>query len=147
MSEFPWDSAFTIIGVIVGFFLSQVTDFVKNIRNKQNIKKALVNELSIIRDSLSYAVDNDHKLPKDRLPIITEVYDTSRHELPSILKPKQLLIITKTYAQIKQVGSPMGSGKTLFRGYIELAGGDHVVYQHDLNDEITLLKQAIVELN
>jgi hypothetical protein len=35
----------------------------------------------------------------------------------------------------------------LFRGYIEIAGGDHVVYQHDLKEEIVLLEQAISELN
>jgi len=147
MSEFPWSSTFAIIGVIVGFFLSQVADLIKRVRTKHTIKKALINELSVIKDSLSYAVNNDHKLPKDRLPIITDVYDTSKHKLASILKPKKLFIIQKTYAQIKQVGSPMKSGKTLFRGYVEIAAGDHVIYQHNLGDEIALLEQAIVELN
>jgi len=147
MSEFPWDSTFAIIGVIVGFSLSQVADFIKSVRTKRTIKKALINELSVIKDNLSYAVNNDHQLPKDRLPIITEIYDTSRRKLASTLKPKQLFIVQKTYAQIKQVGSPMESGNTLFRGYIELAGGDHVIYQHNLNDEIILLEQAIAELN
>jgi len=147
MSEIPWNSAFTIIGVIVGFSLSQVADFIKRVGTKRTVKKAIINELSVIKDDLSYAVSNNDKLPKDRLPIITEMYDTSKRKLASILKPKQLSIIQKTYAQIKQVGSPMESGNTLFRGYIELAGGDHVIYQHNLNDEITLLEKAIAELN
>jgi hypothetical protein len=147
MSEFPWDSVFTIIGVIVGFSLSQIADFIKRVGTKRTVKKALINELSVIKDDLSYAANNAHKLPKDRLPIITDTYDTSKCKLASILKPKQLSIIQKTYAQIKQVGSPMGSGNTLFRGYIEFAGGDHVIYQHNLNEEITLLEQAIAELN
>jgi hypothetical protein len=146
MSEFPWNSTFAIIGVIVGFFLSQVADFIKSVRTKWTIKKALINELSVIKDNLSYAVNNDGNLPKDRLPIITDMYDTSKRKLASILKPKQLFIIQKTYAQIKQVGSPMESGNTLSRGYMELIG-DHVIYQHNLNDEITLLEQAIAELN
>jgi hypothetical protein len=47
----------------------------------------------------------------------------------------------------RKILSPKTSGATLFRGYIEIAGGDHVIYQHDLNNEITLLKQAIAELN
>ena len=147
MSEFPWNSVMAIIGVIVGFLLSQIADLTKSVRTKGTIKKALINELSVIKDNLSYAVNNDNKLPKDRLPIVTDVYDTSKHKLASILKAKQLFVIQKTYAQIKQVGLPMASGATLFRGYIEIAGGDHVIYQHDLNNEITLLKQAIAELN
>lgn len=147
MSEFPWSSTFAIVGVIVGFFLSQVTDFIRSVRTKEAIKKALITELSVIKDNLSYAVNNNHKLPKDRLPIITDTYDTSKRKLASILKPKQLFITQKTYAQIKQVGSPMEKGNTLFRGYIEIPSGDHVIYQHDLNDEITLLEQAIAELN
>lgn len=146
MSEFPWSSAFTIIGVTVGFSLYEVADFIKSLRNKRIIRKALINELLVIKDNLSYAANNGCKLPKDRLPIITEVYDTSKRKLASILKPRQLNIIQRTYAQIKQVGSPMSSGHTLFRGYIELAGGDHVIYQHNLNDEVTLLEQAIAEL-
>jgi hypothetical protein len=147
MSEFLWNGIFAIIGVIVGFSLSQVADFIKSIRTKRTVKKAIINELSVIKDDLSYAVSNNHKLPKDRLPIITEMYDTSKRKLASILKPKQLSIIQKTYAQIKQVGSPMKSGNTLFRGYIEIPSGDHVIYQHNLNDEITLLEKAIAELN
>lgn len=131
----------------MGFFLSQVVDFIKSVRTKQIIKKALKNELSVVKDNLSYAVSNDGKLPKDRLPIIMEIYDTSKRKLASILKPKQLFTIQKAYAQVKQVGSPMKSGNTLFRGYLEPAGGDHVIYQHDLNDEITLLEQAIAELD
>lgn len=146
MSEFPWDSTFAIIGVIVGFSLSQVADSVKNERRKRSIKKALFNELSVVKDSLNVAAVNLGNLPKDRLPLITEIYDTSKAKLASILKPEQLLVIQRAYAQIKQVGSPMNSGTTLFRGYIELAGGDHVIYQHDLRDEIRLLEQAIAEL-
>jgi len=147
MSEFPWESIFTIIGVIVGFSLYEVADLIKSLRNNRTIKKVLINELSVIKDNLSYAVNNDNKLPKDRLPIITEIYDTSKHNLASILKPKQLLIVQRAYAQIKQVGSPMNSGTTLFRGYLELAGGNHVIYQHDLNEDVSLLKQAIAELS
>jgi len=131
----------------VGFSLSQLAYFIRVERNKRNIKKALVNELSVIKDSLSFAVSNGYKLPKDRLPIITEVYDTSKGRLASILKPEQLLIIQRAYAQIKQVGLPMSSGATLFRGYIELAGGDHVIYQHDLKEDVAVLQRAIEKLS
>lgn len=131
----------------MGFSLSQLAYFIRVERNKRNIKKALVNELSVIKDSLSFAVSNGYKLPKDRLPIITEVYDTSKGRLASILKPEQLLIIQRAYAQIKQVGLPMSSGATLFRGYIELAGGDHVIYQHDLKEDVAVLQRAIEKLS
>lgn len=40
----------------------------------------------------------------------------------------------------------MNSGKTLFRGYIEIPAGDPVIYQHSLKDEVTLLEQVIAEL-
>jgi hypothetical protein len=74
-----------------------------------------------------------------------EEYDANKARLATILKPKQLSIIRKTYAHIKQVGSSSESGTTLARGYMELIG-DHVIYQHDLNEEVTLLDQAIAEL-
>ena len=45
------------------------------------------------------------------------------------------------------MGSPMDSGTTLFRGYIEIPAGDYVIYQHDLKEDVTLLSQAISELN
>ena len=146
MSEFPWAPVFTLVGVVVGFSLSQVAEVIKSEKTKRTIKKALINELSVIKENLLYAVNHENNLPKDRLPIVTEIYDTSKHKLVSILKPNQLLTIQKTYAQIKQVGMPMKSGKTLFRGYMELLG-ENVIYQHDLNDEITLLEKAIAELN
>lgn len=81
------------------------------------------------------------------MPLITEIYDTSKRKLASILKPKQLSIIQRTYARIKQVGSPMKTGDTLFRGYIEIAAGDHVIYQHDLKEEIELIMRAITEIH
>jgi hypothetical protein len=99
-----WDSIIAIAGVIVGFSLSQVADFSKNEKEKRTIKKALVNELLVIEDSLSYASENGEKLPKDRLPLITEVYDTSSHKPASILEPRQLLSIQKTYAHVRQTG-------------------------------------------
>ena len=104
------------------------------------------NELSVAKEVLSYAANNDNKLPKDQLPIITEMYDASKNKLASILKPKQLIIIQKAYAQIKQTSLPLKSGNTLMRGYLELIG-DKVVYQHDLKNEITVLEQAIAELD
>jgi hypothetical protein len=146
LSEFPWTSTFTIIGVIVGFSLSQGADLIKNERSKRTIKRALRNELLVVRDSLSIALNNDSRLPRERLPLITETYDTYKSKLPSILNPSQLSVIQKVYLQIKQVGAPMSSGMTLMRGYIEIPS-DGVIYQHDLNDEIKLLKQAIDELN
>ena len=147
MSESIWSSVFTLIGVVVGFSLSQVADYIKEANKKRTVKNALLNELLVIRDSLSEAVKKEHQLSKDKLPLVTEVYDTSKSKLANVLTIEQLNLIQKTYAHIKQTSLPMNSGKTLFRGYIELAGGDHVIYQHDLNEEVTLLNQAISELN
>jgi hypothetical protein len=145
MSDAPWNSVFAIAGVIVGFTLSQTADYIKFVRNKRAIKNALIIELLVIRNDLSFAVSNDHKLPRDRLPLVTESYDNSRAKLASVLKPNQLSVVQKTYLQIKQVSSPLKNGDTLLRGYVELSG-DCVSYQHDLNDETKLIDQAIALL-
>lgn len=80
------------------------------------------------------------------MPLITEVYDSNKRKLASMLKPNQLSLVQRAYAQIKQVGSPMSSGTTLFRGYIEIPAGDHVIFQHSLTKEVNLLKKTIDEL-
>lgn len=63
MSEFPWNEVFTIVGVIVGFSLSQIAILIKSEKNKRSIKRALINELSVVKDSLSYA-ETSNKLPR-----------------------------------------------------------------------------------
>jgi len=57
MSEqIPWESIIVVIGVGIGWLLSQLTDSIKNRRRKTMIKRALINELSIIRKAFSGAL-------------------------------------------------------------------------------------------
>jgi hypothetical protein len=142
MVDIPWTSLLAIAGVIVGFSLSQTADLIKSEKSKRTIKKALVSELSSVRDDLSYAVNHEFKMPRDRLPFVTETYDSSKARLATVLKPHQLTIVQKAYLQIKQVGAPLKNGDTLCRGYLEHSV-DEVAYQHDLNNERKLIQQAV----
>jgi hypothetical protein len=146
ISEFPWSGVLALVGVAVGFSLSQIADYSKVRRSRQTLKKALKNELIVLKNSFALAVEK-HQMPKDMLPLITEVYDSSKAELARVFKPEQLSIIQRAYTQVKQAGLPMSSGKTLFRGYIEPAGGDHVIFQHDLKQEVAVLDQALTAIS
>lgn len=92
MTEFPWSETFTILGVIVGFSLSQTAILIKTQKNNRSLKKALINEISVAKDSISYA-NSINKMPKDRLPLITEVYDSNKRKLSSLLNPEQLSVL------------------------------------------------------
>jgi hypothetical protein len=146
LSEFPWSETFTIIGVIVGFSLSQCAILIKAQRGKKSLKKALIIELTIAKDNISYARQNN-RMPKDRLPLITEVYDSNKSKLASVFNAKQLSSLHTAYARIKQVSSPMKNGNTLSRGYLEIAGGRDVLYQHDLSEDTALLENILKEVS
>lgn len=138
MSEFPWSETFTLVGVIVGFLLSQTAILIKTEKSKRSLKQAVITELTVAKDSISHA-KNVGNMPKDRLPFVTAVYDSNIGKLASVFNAKQLSSIHMAYGRIKQVGSQLKTGNTLFRGYIELVGGDYVIYQHDLSEDIEFL--------
>lgn len=144
MSEFPWNSLFTLVGVIVGFTLSQFADLFKNRRRKSLIKKALRNEFSIVKESLIDAQKKESRLAREKFPLVTDTYDSLKVELASLLKPQNLALVHKAYQQIKQLNKPLGAES--IRGHIIIPSGP-LLYQHNLNDEITVIEEAINALS
>jgi hypothetical protein len=133
-----------LVGVAVGFSFSQISDYVKERKNNKTIIDALIYELSIARTTLCYAKNNKNTLPKSSLPIVTEVYDTLKQKLALILKPASLFPVQRAYTQIRQV-SPIDSGKVTLRPF-SFVGSDDVAFQHDLDEQINAIDQAITEL-
>jgi hypothetical protein len=116
MSEqIPWNGILTVIGVGIGYSLSQLTDLVKNMRRKSSIKKALTNELFIIRKTLDDGRKMGNRISDERFPLIMETYDSVRIELASFLKPDSLAVVQKTYQEIRKINSVGGSDTGMAR--------------------------------
>lgn len=131
---------FTILGVVVGFFLSQANDASKINRRRGLIKKALINELSIIRMPLSNVTNNKRISDKD-YPFITETYDSLKTELTSFLKLDSLVVIQRTYQEIRKMNSEG-------RGHLVIAGSlDHIFQFTDFDEVIKLIDDSITRLN
>lgn len=132
---------FTVLGVVIGFLLSQLTDLVKNKGRKSIVKKALSNELSIVRKTLSEALKKkDKRIPDERVPFIVENYDSVRTELASFMKPDSLAVIQRAYEEIKKMNLEG-------RGHIVIAGSlDHIYQFTDFNKLITLIDESISQL-
>jgi hypothetical protein len=106
MSEqIPWESIITVIGVSIGWLLSQLTDSVKNRRRERLIKRALVHELSIIRTTFYDTTKNENRVPHDQYPLMTEIYDSVKVELATFLKPDSLAKVERTYSEIKYLNT------------------------------------------
>ncbi len=142
MSEqFPWGGILAVISVIIGFLLSQLTDLMKNRRRRAVIKRALINELSIIRETLSDAPKEENRIPDERIPLITEAYDSVKIELASFLKPDALAIVQRTYEEIRKMNLEG-------HGHIVIAGSSDHLYQFtdfkkliaSIDDSVTRLK-------
>jgi hypothetical protein len=104
MSEqIPLESIFAVMGVVIGWLLSQLTDSIRNERRKTMIKRALTNELSIIRKAFSDALKKDNRVPDVQYPFIIETYDSARIELASFLKPDSLAKVQRTYEEIRKL--------------------------------------------
>ena len=142
MSEFPWDSVFTLVGVTLGFALSQVVDASKSRTRKNLIRRALHNELEVAYVSFVKA------LPRSRLafedyPLITDTYDSVKVELAAMLDPSKLALVERAYHQIKTLNKPMD--KDTPRGYMMIPMGG-LLYQHDLSEDIKVIWQGISAL-
>ena len=143
MSEqIPWESIIALIGVGIGWLLSQLTDSTKNKRRRTMIRRALVNELSIIRKAFSGALKKEENLITDeQYPFITETYDSVKMELASFLKPDSLAKVQRTYEEIKKLNSEG-------RGHIVIAGSlDHIFQFTDFNKLVTLIDNSIAQLD
>ena len=109
MSEqIPWSPILAVLGVVIGWGLSQLTDLVKNRHGKGTIKKALINELSITRKTLSDGKEKGNKIPNAQFPLLTQTYDSVKIELASFLKPDSLAMVQRTYEEIRKMNSEGG---------------------------------------
>jgi len=142
MSEqIPWQSIIAVICVVIGWLLSQLTDSIKNRRRKTIIKRAIINELSILRKAFSDALKNgENQITDEQYPFITETYDSVRIELASFLKPDLLAKVQRTYEEIKKLNSEG-------RGHITIPPNlDHSFQFTDFNKLIELIDDSIVQL-
>jgi len=143
MSEqIPWGSIIAVIGVGIGWLLSQLTDSTKNRRRRTMIRRALVNELSIIRKAFSGALKKgENRITDEQYPFITETYDSVKMELASFLKLDSLAKVQRTYEEIKKLNSEG-------QGHIVIAGSlDHIFQFTDFNKLITLIENSIAQLD
>jgi hypothetical protein len=141
--QIPWDSIVTLIAVGIGWLLAQSTDLVKTWQKRKTIKKALVNELSIIRKAFSDALERgEHKrwILDEEYPFITEVYDSIKIELASFLKLDSLAKVQRTYKEIKKLS--MGAGDHTVMG-LSL---NHLFPMANFNKFIKLIDDAITQL-
>jgi len=142
MSEqVPWVSIIAILAVVIGWLLSQLTDSIRNKRRKTMIKRALINELSIIRKAFSSTLKKgENRITDEQYPFITETYDSVRIELASFLKPDSLANVQRTYEEIKKLNSEG-------RGHITIPPNlDHIFQFTDFNKLITLIDDSIAQL-
>jgi hypothetical protein len=129
-----------IITLIIGFFLSQSTDLMKNWKRKRLVKKALINELSIIRKTLSDALQGgEQRISDDQYPLITETYDSTRVDLASFLKLDSLTVVQRTYQEIRKMNSEGG-------GHIVIPPSSHLFQFIDFNNIIALIDDSISQL-
>ena len=140
MSEFPWSPVFTLLGVVVGFGLSEVVSWRRGKKRKEMIRKALHNELAVVYASIVKARDKGNRVAFEDFPFVTDSYDSLKAELASMLNPSELAKVQKAYHQVKTLGMPMGDESQ--RGFIVIPGGG-LLYQHDLSEEIKVLEEAI----
>lgn len=137
--QIPWNGILAIIGVGVGFLLSQLTDLIKNMRRKCVIKRALINELSIIRKTLDDGRKRENRISNEHFPLITETYDSVWIKLASFLKPDSLAVVQRTYQEIKKMNSEGG-------GHLVMIGLDHLYQFTDFNKIIALIDDSVTRL-
>jgi hypothetical protein len=138
--QIPWNGILAIIGVIIGWLLSQLTDSIRNRRRKTMIKRALINELSIIRKTFSDALKSGNRISNGQYPFITETYDSVRIELASFLKLDSLAKVQRTYEEIKKLNSEG-------RGHITIPPNlNHIFQFTDFKKLITLIDASIALL-
>ena len=151
MTEIPVTSFFTLIGaiagVIVGFMLAQSNDLIKSRNRKRQAKEAVINELSVIKDSLSSAKGKGSTVctvSTNNFPFVYDAYDCLKIELAASLKPKNLATVNKAYVHIKELNI---NAKDDRRGYVMLDNLEAVVFAHNVDEDISIISDAINALS
>jgi phosphate/sulfate permease len=137
----------TIMGVILGFMLPELSNNKKEQKRQQTIKVAVINELKIINDTLSNAehvsyVRNGENLQLaiagEKMPLITETYNAVKIDLASFLKPEALATIQRTYVEIQKLNE---------RGRTALNCSAYTYYCSELEAVIKLINKALKQLH
>ena len=151
MSEIPLSSIITIIGTIaavsVGFMFSQIADLIKSRNRKSQAKKAVINELSVIKDSLSSAKGKGSTVctvSTNNFPFVYDAYDCLKIELASSLKPKNLAALNKAYVRIKELNINAQIDR---RGYVMMDNLENVTFVHNVDEDIAIINEAIKALS
>lgn len=131
-SQFPPELTSSIIGVIVGFSLSQCTDILRNKRKHDSIKKAVATELEVINETLSAAKDNS-RVPSEKFPFITETYDSTKIELASFLDPNSLAVVQRAYQTIRKLNLPIEESPI---GYLQTIDSSDYIYINQVIDQV-----------
>lgn len=136
-----WELFLVIVGVLIGFLLSQIPEWMKNRKREKVIRKALVNELSIIRKTLSNGLKSkdQNRISDEQYPLLTQAYDSVKTELASFLKPESLSKVQRTYEEIGKMN--LGG-----RGHIVIPPSSHIFQFTDFHQIITLIDDSIAQL-
>jgi len=142
-AQIPWEAIIPLIGVGIGWLLAQLTDSIKNRKRRTIIKRALINELSIIRKAFSDALKREEGkrwIVDEQYPFITETYDSVKIELASFLKPDSLAKVQRTYEEIKKLNMGAGGHRIMS---ISL---NHLFPSADFDKLIKLIDESIAQL-
>jgi len=133
-NEILLSSILVVVGVVIGFMMSQLAEIWKNKRRESVIKKALRTELTVVYMTLVDGGNNANHVKQERFPFITEVYDSVKIELAAMLEPTYLSNLQRTYEEIKKLNLP---SKISSRGYIRGAGSTDYIYFGNTLSEVT----------
>lgn len=124
----------TLAGVLVGFFLGQVTEWYKSQQRSTIIKRALLNELSVVHDVISRASQKSDggslEVPLCDVPFITSAYDSLRPEVAGRVKVETLGKLQAAYRFIPKMNQsilPIDEEANNF-GYVRRIGSDSYYY-------------------
>lgn len=130
--------------MITGFALSQGAEFFKAQRHTAKIKKAVSNELSVIKETLSNAQKGKETSTiscKD-FPFLIIIYNSVKAELASSLEPQKLTYVNRAYQLIDELNTDVVSHDDAHKGYFKFEDGS-VSFNHDIDEDIVLLQEAI----
>lgn len=142
-----------LLGVALGFFLGQLSEWYKSVKISRHVKRALLNELTVIRDVISKSASTPNKpgqsglgVPLYEFPFITNTYDSLRTEIAGSVSASNLARLQSAYRFVAKMNQPLNSeGEVNNFGYIRIIGSTDYVYMDTeailkVND---LIKQAI----
>ena len=143
-----------IFGIFLGFALAQVGERFKSTRRSNQLKRALLNELSAIHEIISKALTANPSpgisgvvISLYDAPLITDTYDSLRTEIASSVSIRTLTDLQSAYRFIAKMNSSTENANNF--GYIRVIGSTGYVYPEteSISKVDDLVKQAIEDLS